>query len=127
MSHSRSKSNLRNTRDVRYIAKPSLSFRPNISHGLSLANSLQQISDRRLFHPDGIFRSAVNFKNAPHSLSVSNPFSRRLSPAVKFSNPHKVLVCVRRKIRKQILFAKGGAGSRRMRKPVYNYYSSVRC
>lgn len=125
MSH-RSKNSL-NTRDVRYIAKPRLSFLNSFSHTSRISTPLQQISDRRIFHPDRLVRNAVSTLNAPHALAVANPYSRKLSSNVRFQNPHKVLVCIRRKIRKQILFAKGGAGSRKMRRPTYNYYSSVRC
>lgn len=120
----RSKS--KNTRDGFTIANPRLSFKNTLLRP-ARARPFQQIEDLRTFHPDGPLRSRRGFITAHHSLSVSRSRSSRVPAGLRFTNPYQVLTCVRRKIRKQVLFAKGGAGSRKMRRPKYNYMSSVRC
>lgn len=115
---------------------------------------LREIEDRRTFHPDPI-RDARSFDTPYHRLVVSkplrpssyvNPFSRSsslspravsprafrspvLSPSVAFHAPEKVLICVRRAVRKEVMFAKKFAGGRggRQRRPKYNWFSSVSC
>lgn len=63
--------------------------------------------------------------------------ARRISPAVTYSSwasmvprfelPKQVVVCVRRKTRREVLFARGGAGRRKMRKPHLSPDSNVQC
>lgn len=114
----------RNTRDNRVIAnRPRLGLRPLSS--LFSTGVSRQIEDRRLFHPDGYSRPASSFQSFNHRLRASP--SRKLPFGVGFVSPSKVLVCVRRKIRREVMFAKGGAGSRRMSRPRRSYYSDVRC
>lgn len=46
----------------------------------------------------------------------------------KFTAPDQVAVCVRRKERREIIFASGNGGARRHRKkPKRNYFSDIRC
>lgn len=74
-------------------------------------------------YPDRRTRQTVKY-----ALKTSGkPNSRYLSPFQAFQYPRQVMICVRRKIRKQVLFARGGAGSRKMKKPRRNSYSDVRC
>lgn len=63
-------------------------------------------------------RAAVDRKLARSSRLASNPFT--------FANPQRVLVCVRRGQRREVLFAKGRVGGGH-RKPRWNAYSYWRC
>jgi len=82
--------------------------------------TLSELSDRRRWHPQ------PNHMRH-HGLRVDRSGKRSLSPFVGFQAPERVLVCVRRKRRREVMFAKGGAGRRRMRRPRRNYWSDVRC
>jgi len=106
---------LRNT-TVRLSSLPSLP----VSQG-----PLIEIEDRRAFSPSGPYRSARSMTRTHHDL-VASPFGR-FSDAigVGFSNPKKVLVCIRRKQRREVLLAKGRGGKNA--RPRRNYYSDVRC
>lgn len=50
------------------------------------------------------------------------PFSRR-----QFSKPNQVVICLKRKIRREVMNAFGFAGRRFFKKPRYNYWSRVIC
>lgn len=92
----------------------------------------QPMEDRRAFHPDGktkrpidaVPRSAARLKVAPASVR-QNPL--KLPGRVAFTAPNGVAVCVRRKNRREVLFAlnrtKKGAGSPKRR----NSWSDVKC
>lgn len=121
------KSKFRNTRANRGFANNALlSLRPSIN-----PFSIGVIpDDRRTFHPDQSTRfpraSLSYANNIGVSRSAKNK-SRRFPFAVGFKSPSRVYLCVRRKVRREVMFAKSGAGSRRMRRPKRNYYSDVRC
>lgn len=111
---------------------------PTVSPDFSIWS---EVEDRRTFYPlgpDG-YRPARNIFGSPHySLEPSpNQNLRRGSRArfkfrpmvpagVRFKAPRKILVCVRRKARREVLLAlgRGGGGHRRPRR---SYFSSVRC
>lgn len=93
---------------------------------------LVEVEDYRLFTPDPVRkakssrRSSVSLQLAP---AIGRPVSGRPFSDVQrlmFRAPKYVLVCVRRKQRKEVLFAlgKGGRGNRRGRR---NFFSDVRC
>nr|QJB19853.1 MAG: hypothetical protein [Microvirus sp.] len=89
---------------------------------------LQTIEDRRDFHPEQAARPARSFSRSVHSLAVPRQRGGRLPIGVTFENPTKVLVCVRRKSRREVLFAlgqtgKGSALGKRRR----NHYSEIQC
>jgi len=89
---------------------------------------LQTIEDRRDFHPEQAARPARSFSRSVHSLAVPARRTGRLPIGVTFHNPNKVLVCVRRKSRREVLFAlgqtgKGSALGKRRR----NQYSEIQC
>lgn len=106
---------------------------------------LRQYEDRRTWHPLGPYRPAKSFNKFNHRLvypesnnrnarqkeSYSNQYSPKLrypSHKIGFEEPHKVLVCVRRTIRREVLHARGIAGSsRRQRVPVFSEYSKISC
>lgn len=106
--------------------------------------------DGRFFNPDAGYEPAArNFhtgRPARFSVSVSPfhtvhgrsvvsrsyftgmPRGFQVPVGVKFSNPLSVVACVRRKVRRAVMFAKGktrkGSGSRHRR---FNSLSNVRC
>lgn len=84
-----------------------------------------EVEDRRRFHPSRKFRSAASFSRPHHVLKVKS--SRALSARVAFSAPKKVLVCVRRKRRKEVLHAKRVAGRGGLRRPRRSWFSDVSC
>ena len=93
-----------------------------------LSNTLRQIEDRRTFHPQAEKRPARSINRAQHKLVLHKPNAPKLSHKVAFSAPKNVLICIRRKRRKEVLFAKKqtrkGAGAKRHRR---NYFSEVTC
>lgn len=98
--------------------------------------ALSEIEDRRTYHPLDFFRPARSFNRSQHSLVVKQPaknkdrFSglRGLPTAIQFHAPKKVLVCVRRQRRKEVIHAlkKTGKGAaKRLRRR--SYYSNIHC
>lgn len=94
---------------------------------------LRPISDRRLYHPLGAVRPALSLSGNPHRLvygrnSKVTAVTRWPVAAVAFHAPKRVVICVRRKRRKEVIFALGRAGrGGSFRKPRRNFYSSVEC
>lgn len=95
---------------------------------------LLEVEDRRSFNPDPdvparssrIWRSRLAVPTASRlaGRTASQPVYGVGS--IAFKAPAKVAICVRRKVRKQVLLAKGkGGGSHR--KPRRNRYSNVWC
>lgn len=103
-----------NGRDTFDIASPRLSvssvFAP--SSAFTRSSLLREVEDRRTWHPEGLYRPARSFNVPRHRLIVpaTAPLSKNVSPAVAFAQPSKVLVCVRRSARREVIFAKGRAG-----------------
>lgn len=99
------------------------------------AFSLTPVEDRRTYHPDGPFRPARTFRGTPASVSGSRKLDHRaksrsfrnLSSVINFQVPSSVLICVRRKSRREVLFArkKTRRGSRSGRSR--NWFSSISC
>lgn len=117
-------------RDVSYITSPRLIEPISFDH-LRLS-SLEPIEDRRTFHPEQALRPARSFSRATHALEVSrSPASRRahLPPSrVVFEDANRVLVCVRRKRRREVVFAMGKAGKGQHRRaPRRSYFSDIGC
>lgn len=90
--------------------------------------SLGEIEDNRHFHPEDDERDALNTRGRPGSFSVTPfhtvhprsviarsyltgaPRGFQVPVGVKFSNPLSVVACIRRKMRRAVLFAKGKTG-----------------
>lgn len=105
------------------------------------------IEDRRTWHPEGSWRPARSFNQSRHRLvvgtvgpqrNVNGSASRRLSTrfsfqsppaAVAFGRPDSVLVCVRRKMRREVMHAlqKTGRGRGRQKRPRRNWTSGISC
>lgn len=88
-----------------------------------LRSFVRTLEDRRTFDPMGSFRPAAATSRYARSLDV--PEGRKFSPLVGFQAPEKVAVCVRRKIRKEVIIAKGGSGSGKRKRRTW--FSSVKC
>lgn len=115
---------------ARPIGLPKLSRLPSVTLG--------QYEDRRTYHPEPYTRPAFALPRKAARLVVRKPKNESsvfnapyTSPppiSVGFAVPDRVAVCVRRKRRKEVIFAlnKTGAGakSKRRRK---NAYSNVGC
>lgn len=121
----------------RYTPPPRPYRRVPRNQPLRLSFSLTPIADklvygdRRLFYPDPLHRPAFSFiKNAARVQAVQNPRKRQLSQTkavLAFAKPSKVMLCVRRESRRQVLHAKGVAGSRGLRRPRFNEFSEISC
>lgn len=98
--------------------------------------------DRRQWNPSGTSAPARSFSATRHRLKMvgsvaqrkaGRPFSslpwKIVSNGVGFQNPSRVLICVRRKIRREVMHATGkaGSGQRRQAPPRRSEYSSVSC
>lgn len=103
---------------------------------------LAQVQDRRLYHPEAAHRPPLSLSGGRTRLKAAAPLpSKKQAPSrvrtiqaqvvpvgVAFRDPTGVLVCVRRKIRKEVLHAlnKTGYGKKR-RRPRRSRYSGIRC
>lgn len=135
---SNSKSRNRQTRrDIPRIAKTRVLPPSTIRFSPTLPLTL--FEDRRQWHPMVDHRPALTFTSRPHTLrAVEKKPTQRQSkyglPAlsqtkatIAFGLPDKVLVCVRRKRRKEVIFAKNKAGRSGQRKPRRNWLSAISC
>lgn len=92
---------------------------------------LRMYEDRRAFHPLRDYRAARSFSNRGHGVVVSKSVADSSSfprSTLRFAVPNKVLICVRRKERKEVLHAlgrvgRGSGGGKKHR----NQYSEVHC
>lgn len=105
------------------------------------SDPLLVFEDRRQWHPEGATRPARSFSSPRHRLvahsrsTQKNPdrfASVRAFPAstfstVAFAAPSRVLICVRRQIRREVMHAMGHAGKVGQRRPRYSEYSSISC
>lgn len=92
---------------------------------------LTQVEDRRDFHPAPHVRPARSFFKSFHRLSLPQQTSLDdlwdVPTRVAFEQPHHVLVCVRRKMRKEVLHALKKAGRRGQKAPRRSAYSDIQC
>lgn len=92
---------------------------------------LSVYEDRRGYHPSGVFRPALGTSRLAGRVKrsvVSDAFGKMVRDQLRFTLPEKVVICARRKMRREVLFAerrtKSGAGARFRAR---NYYSDVSC
>lgn len=112
---------------------------------------LTYFEDRRQWHPEGFYRPAASFSQARHRLElldqpqrspprhtnyqswrtpyIRSNFSKHLAYRIGFQQPDRVLICVRRSIRREVLHAlkKTGKGRGAKKPPRFNYYSTISC
>lgn len=93
---------------------------------VTLDVSLGDVEDNRRFHPDGPRRPQ---QRATGQVATLRRTYASLTHQIGFSNPNNVIRCIRRKTRKEVLFAfnkqrkKGQSGGRYKR----NYWSKIKC
>lgn len=124
-------------RDAYDVARQSLHHvvsRP--IRALAVTTPLRSLEDRRTWYPEPAIRPALTFRGARHSLEAA-PVSPRQSRRSRLYVPHQVMfaqsaqvvVCAKRKVRRETLFATGkikrGAG--RKHRPHRNSLSHIRC
>lgn len=80
--------------------------------------------DHRRFHPQ---RKVRQLRTLRGKRALAAPVIRDVRKPVTFHLPPQAAVCVRRSVRKQVIFASGRAGRRGQRRPRRNLNSSVRC
>lgn len=120
--------------------------RPMPSPRLSPYNSLSQmppilLEDRRTFHPERQFRPPAAYYRSDTRLvskvvapngkrSIARPlWSLQYTDTphtVGFARPDRVAICIRRKVRRQVLLA-AGVGGKRVRKGERTYKSGFHC
>lgn len=122
---SRSRRRGREGRDTIAIANPLLFF------GLPFTSTLlREVEDRRTFHPSGSFRPVFSppsdapiFKAARSKRPSSFP-----SDALAYSIPDMTPTCIRRRRRREVIFASGKGGRRgRQRRHRRKWDSSIHC
>lgn len=106
--------------------------------------ALALVDDRRFHHPDGRARPAKKINGtrlSQHKVKGTRIKVHRgrdgrpmksviriqtIPSRIKFATPKRVAICVRRKIRREVLLALGRGGGHH-RKPKRNRYSEVSC
>lgn len=111
-------------------------FKRPLAYSKPRSNYLREFEDRRAFHPLGKTTPARSFQTRSR-LVVTNPLPLFVPYQVKaagrwakiaFQGPKKVLVCVRRSIRKEVLHAlhltgRGSGGGKKR----WSEHSSIHC
>lgn len=129
MSRRSDRSSFRDERDTSAISNRRLLLPLlDLSTIVPPSDLLRSIEDRRTFYPERALRPASLFSQPRHRLQVSPGSNFKLPVGVSFEDPRRVLICVRRKQRREVLHALKrtgrGAGKRRHRK---GPYTDVRC
>lgn len=91
---------------------------------------LIEVEDLRRFHPTPLFRPSMSIVQAKPSIDVKPSRLVRTAPLsarAAFDEPHKVVVCVRRKVRREVLFAKRKTGRGARSPKRRNLWSDVKC
>lgn len=112
-------------------------------HPVSVPTALNEVEDGRLWHPDpeqgaltigGRFARVVVHKRPIVARSntlwspAGLPVGLQAPVGLRFESPFKVVTCLRRKVRREIMFAtgRGGKGVRK-RRPRRSWRSNVSC
>lgn len=98
------------------------------------SSPILNLSDRRLYHPEGFFRPAIaqpkvaaRIIGGPGKSQAGRKLHSLSHEKLTFAVPDKVAICVRRKRRKEVMFAKNKAGKSGQKRPKRNYWSSISC
>jgi hypothetical protein len=106
----------------RYTIRP---LRPLASIVVTLPPNLTELEDRRTYRPDRSVRAPAAVQRKDTRLNTF-PSPARLA-AYGFQNPHNVALCVRRKVRKEVIHAIRVAGKTGLKRPKRNFWSNVKC
>ena len=98
----------------------------------AIGNALQQIQDLRSFDFEPVSRPALSSRGGTASVTAIAPIKPKSAPSkvpyqIAFSAPAETLVCVRRKRRKEVLFAKRKTGKGGQKKARWSKWSKYRC
>lgn len=100
-----------------------------------LTTNLRLIEDRRFWHPQGPKAPARSFRSSVHRIVEVPKKPRPVKPhkiksfvptSLAFDDP-ATLICVRRKVRREVMFARRKAGKRGQKRKTFSYYSSISC
>lgn len=111
-------------RDITTLSLAELYARRLLRPLVPVTFSLPEIEDRREFHP---------LKGVRPARVLSRTSQRMLRPhatqpgVLRFSVPEKVAICIRRKRRREVLFAKRQTGRGAYSRKYRNYWSDVSC
>lgn len=112
------------------LASPALRDWPMSSNVAAVRSTLTEVEDGRMFSPAPLLevpRTTGTRRARVVVPSATGPKARRASlSALSFDVPQSVILCVRRKARRQVLFAKGKGGGRHKR-PRRNPNSKIWC
>jgi len=140
----RSRSSRVQSRDAARDANASSLTRDALSSLLSEPEPLVSVSDGRLWHPEGDDRPVLSIGGRVARVVVhkrpivarSNtlwsasglPKGLQVPVGLRYESPFFVLTCLRRKVRREIMFAKRKAGfGKRNRRPRRTWRSDVSC
>ena len=90
--------------------------------------ALPAIEDRRRYHPLRSQRPTMRTDGRRTERLVLDAKHRpRLMHRLAFPDPQRVVTCVRRKERREVLFATGGASKRNKKRRRRTWRSNIRC
>lgn len=109
-------------------------FKPVYRKTAALAprSLLSLVDDRRSFHPESAVRPTRDvFSSRPARIVLSDEVgpdrrirNRQTKASIAFDAPERVVLCVRRKMRREVVLAKGIRAGRRRRR---SFWSNVKC
>lgn len=98
------------------------------------ARAIQLIEDLRTFHPAPAERPARLFSGVTATVGLADQPQKkkgtrrsRVPVQLAFTAPQQTLVCVRRRRRKEVLFAKNKTGKRGQRRARWSKWSDTKC
>lgn len=108
---------------------PRISIRPLSALTLypseTLSQTLYELEDRRTYRPDYSVRAPASQRRRDARL-IQDPTQSNLR-RITFANPTHVAMCLRRKIRREVLHALKVAGGKGFKKPRRNAWSDIGC
>lgn len=139
-----SRSSRSRRRDTFDIANEVAFARPSLVRSPVKSEVLREYEDRRYWDPEGKAAPAHSFNKPRHRLTLVRQAPRRsvlpqgrysqdfaqnvgLASAVAFREPSRVLICVRRQRRREVLHAFRRVGHGSGGRPRFNYYSKISC
>lgn len=105
-------------------------LQPNINQIFNVARPAvpdQAIEDRRRYHPLKQYAPPQATRRSAARLVLRGAVALGTKAPVGFRAPAKVMLCIRRKQRKEVMHATKNAGKGGLRKPKRNIWSDVKC
>ncbi len=87
------------------------------------SRDLTLTQDRRIYHPLGSQRPLATLTQSRPKIVASKKQIHR----IKFGDPQRLLICIRRNIRTQVLHAYKKTGKGGQRRPRRNQHSQISC